>query len=46
VVLAHLSRDCNRPALALEAQALLAHREGAPRLVAASQFAPGPMLAL
>ena len=46
VVLAHLSRDCNRPALALEAQAHLACRSRAPRVAAASQFEPGPMLEL
>jgi len=46
VVLAHLSRDCNRPALALEAQAHLAQKAKPVHLAAASQFEPGPMLAL
>ena len=46
VVLAHLSRDCNRPALALEAQAHLAQKAKPVHLAAASQFEPGPMLVL
>jgi len=46
VVLAHLSRDCNRPALALEAQAHLAQKSKPVHLAAASQFEPGPMLEL
>ena len=45
VVLAHLSRDCNTPALALEAQAHLAGGQGrAVRVVAAAQFEPGPRI--
>ncbi len=47
VVLAHLSRDCNRPALALEAQAFLARRPGERlRLFAAAQHTPGPRVGL
>ena len=46
VILAHLSRDCNRPALALEAQAHLACRSRAPHVAAASQFEPGPRVEL
>ncbi len=43
VVLAHLSRDCNTPQLALAAQAYLAsHHAGAVRVDAASQYAAGP----
>jgi len=47
LVLAHLSRDCNTPALALEAHAFLAsHSSGAVHLAAAEQFNPGPLIAL
>jgi phosphoribosyl 1,2-cyclic phosphodiesterase len=47
VVLAHLSRDCNTAELALEAQAFLAERHGGrTHFAAATQFAPGPLLAL
>ena len=47
VVLAHLSRDCNRPALALEAQAFLARRPGERlRLFTAAQHDPGPRIGL
>jgi phosphoribosyl 1,2-cyclic phosphodiesterase len=47
MVLAHLSRDCNTPKLALEAHAYLASRaSGTVHLAAASQFEPGPMIAL
>ncbi len=46
VILAHLSRDCNRPALALDAQAHLARRSRAPYVAAASQFESGPMVEL
>jgi len=45
VVLAHLSRDCNHPRLALAAQAHLAHRpREAIHLSAASQYAVGPRI--
>ena len=45
VVLAHLSRDCNTPRLALAAQAHLARRASDPiRVAAASQFRSGPMV--
>jgi phosphoribosyl 1,2-cyclic phosphodiesterase len=47
VVLAHLSRDCNTPRLALAAQAHLARRASDPiRVAAAGQFQPGPMVEL
>lgn len=47
LVLAHLSRDCNTPKLALEAHAYLAsHAAGAVHVAAASQFEPGPRIAL
>ncbi|KPJ74922.1 MAG: hypothetical protein AMS14_04595 [Planctomycetes bacterium DG_20] len=47
VVLAHLSRDCNTPALALEAQAHLARGRREPvRVFAARQFEPGPRVVL
>jgi len=47
VVLAHLSRDCNTPRLALEAQAHLARsRAGEVRFAAADQFTPGPRVEL
>jgi len=46
VVLAHLSRDCNRPELALSAQGHLARRSGAPRVWAAEQFEAGPRVRL
>ena len=46
VILAHLSRECNRPALALEAQAHLAKHAGAPHVAAAAQFEPGPAVEL
>jgi phosphoribosyl 1,2-cyclic phosphodiesterase len=47
VVLAHLSRDCNTPRLALAAQAYLAKRAGGViRFAAADQFRPGPPAAL
>jgi len=47
VVLAHLSRDCNRPRLALAAQAHLARNHSHPiRLTAASQDDVGPLLGL
>jgi phosphoribosyl 1,2-cyclic phosphodiesterase len=45
VVLAHLSRDCNTPELALEAQAHLARRHEHPiRLAAATQHDVGPRI--
>jgi len=45
VVLAHLSRDCNTPQLALEAQAHLARRHTHPvRLFAATQWDVGPRI--
>jgi len=44
VVLAHLSRDCNTPRLALEAQAHLARRSDGPRVSAAGQYEAGPFL--
>jgi len=47
VVLAHLSRDCNTPRLALAAQAHLARRRTHPvRLAAAAQYEPGPVINL
>ncbi len=47
VILAHLSRDCNTPRLAIEAQARLAScRAGAVDFSAADQFAPGPVVVL
>jgi phosphoribosyl 1,2-cyclic phosphodiesterase len=47
VVLAHLSRDCNTAALALEAQAFLARQPGERvRLFAAAQYFPGPRIGL
>jgi len=47
VVLAHLSRDCNTPQLALEAQAHLARRHTHPvRLFAATQWDVGPRIEL
>jgi len=47
VVLAHLSRDCNRPELALQAQAFLARRPGQRvRLFAAAQHQAGPRIGL
>jgi phosphoribosyl 1,2-cyclic phosphodiesterase len=47
VVLAHLSRDCNHPRLALAAQAHLSRSHSHPiRLAAASQYAAGPVVAL
>jgi phosphoribosyl 1,2-cyclic phosphodiesterase len=47
LVLAHLSRDCNRPDLALEAHAYLAGRRADPvRVSTAEQFNPGPMIEL
>jgi phosphoribosyl 1,2-cyclic phosphodiesterase len=47
VVLAHLSRDCNTPQLALEAQAHLARRHTHPvRLFAATQWDVGPRIDL
>jgi phosphoribosyl 1,2-cyclic phosphodiesterase len=47
VVLAHLSRDCNTPRLALAAQGHLARRRSDPVSVAAArQDAAGPMIAL
>jgi phosphoribosyl 1,2-cyclic phosphodiesterase len=47
LVLAHLSRDCNRPDIALEAHAHLARRHADPvKVVAAEQFNPGPMIEL
>ena len=45
IVLAHLSKDCNTPQLALEAQAHLAHRRSRPiRFLAAAQWAVGPRI--
>lgn len=45
VILAHLSRDCNTPALALEAQAHLARRRSHPvRIAAAGQYEVGPLV--
>jgi phosphoribosyl 1,2-cyclic phosphodiesterase len=45
VVLAHLSRDCNTPRLALAAQGHLARRRSDPvRVSAARQDAAGPMI--
>jgi len=47
VVLAHLSRDCNRPRLALAAQAHLAKNSSHPiRFTAASQDDVGPVVGL
>ena len=47
VVLAHLSRDCNHPRLALAAQAHLARSHTHPiRLLAAAQDVVGPMIPL
>ena len=47
VVLAHLSRDCNTPDLALEAQAHLARSKAEPvRVFVARQFEPGPKIAM
>jgi hypothetical protein len=47
VDLAHLSRDCNHPRLALAAQAHLSRSHSHPiRLAAASQYAAGPVVAL
>jgi len=47
VVLAHLSRDCNTPELALDAQAHLArHRAHPLRIAAASQYETGPRIEL
>jgi len=47
VVLAHLSRDCNTPRLALEAQAHLARTQaGRVRFTAATQYDAGPRIAL
>ena len=47
VVLAHLSRDCNRPELALEAQGFLARRPGQTvRIFAAGQYQAGPRIGL
>ena len=47
VILAHLSRDCNRPHLALAAQAHLAHNHSHPiRISAAAQYEAGPVMAL
>jgi len=47
VVLAHLSRDCNTPELALEAQAHLACGKAEPvRVFAARQFEPGPTIVM
>jgi len=47
VVLAHLSRDCNRPDLALEAQEFLARRPGERvRVFAAGQYEAGPRVGL
>jgi phosphoribosyl 1,2-cyclic phosphodiesterase len=47
VVLAHLSRDCNTPCLALAAQAHLARRKEHPvKLTAAGQYEVGPILPL
>jgi phosphoribosyl 1,2-cyclic phosphodiesterase len=47
VVLAHLSRDCNTPRLALAAQAHLARRHTHPvRVAAASQYEAGPVVEL
>jgi len=47
VVLAHLSRDCNRPHLALAAQAHLARSHTHPiRVSAAAQYEAGPVVGL
>ena len=47
VVLAHLSRDCNRPHLALAAQAHLAHNHSHPiHVTAATQYEAGPVVGL
>ncbi len=47
VLLAHLSRDCNTPEIALAAQAHLAsHHAPAIHFAAAGQFEPGPFVAL
>jgi phosphoribosyl 1,2-cyclic phosphodiesterase len=47
VVLAHLSRDCNRPRLALAAQAHMARSHSHPiRFTAASQDNVGPVVEL
>jgi phosphoribosyl 1,2-cyclic phosphodiesterase len=47
VLLAHLSRDCNTPRMALEAQAhLVTARTPAVHFAAADQFDPGPFVAL
>ena len=47
VVLAHLSRDCNRPHLALAAQAHLARNHSHPiRISAAAQYEVGPVVGL
>ena len=47
VVLAHLSRDCNRPHLALAAQAHLAHSHSHPiHVSAATQYEAGPVVGL
>ena len=47
VVLAHLSRDCNTPALAIEAQAHLARgRSDDVRVLAATQYEVGPRIVL
>ena len=47
VVLAHLSRDCNTPDLALEAQAHLARGKAGPvRVFTARQFEPGPKITM
>jgi len=47
MILAHLSRECNTPEIALETHACLAsHGAGSVRFSAASQFEPGPMVLL
>jgi phosphoribosyl 1,2-cyclic phosphodiesterase len=47
VVLSHLSRDCNRPHLALAAQAHLARNHSHPiRITAATQYEAGPVVGL
>ncbi|MGB3088178.1 MAG: hypothetical protein WBC53_10740, partial [Phycisphaerae bacterium] len=47
MILAHLSRECNTPEIALETHAYLtSHGAGSVHLSAASQFEPGPMVLL
>jgi len=47
VILSHLSRDCNRPHLALAAQAHLARNHSHPiRISAATQYEVGPVVGL